>query len=168
MNVLFHVTTAVGIVATLTDTNKINSVKDSLIPGLFAFGCGIFIHGVLDYMPHTYPIAPKVDFVLSLLIIIALIYLSGRKYSIIIGLAFLGSVFPDIVDLLPAILNKYAGLDLPVNDKFFIWHRQEYSGSIFTGHDLLSDINHICVVVLTAVICWFRRADLQRIFKRAK
>jgi hypothetical protein len=165
MNVLFHVTTAVGVAVVLTDTTKIKSVKESIKPAFFAFVCGIMIHGVLDYMPHTYPLSAKMDAILGFLIICVATFISNRKYTFVVVFAFLGSIFPDLIDLLPSILNKYSGMDISFyQGKLFPWHWSEYSGSIFTGKDIVSDMNHILVVLLTFIICWFRRTDFKKIF----
>ena len=67
------------------------------------------------------------------------------------------------MDLLPAILNKYVGLHLPIIDKIFPWHWHDYSGSIYTQNCGVSTFNHILVVLTIAVICWFRRVDLLEI-----
>ena len=166
MNVIFHVTTALGVAAVLTDTFNIKSVKESFIPASFAFISGVIIHGILDYLPHTYPLSAKVDTVLGLLIIVGVTFLSNRKYTLIVGLAFLGSIFPDLVDLLPSVADKYLGLDITNHTKVFPWHWKEYSGSIFNGNDRVSDINHILVLALTAIVCWFRRRDLKKILSK--
>ncbi len=165
MNVLFHVTTAVGVAVVLTDTTKIKSVKESITPAFFAFVCGVVIHGILDYMPHTYPFNAKLDAILGLLIMCIAVFISTRKYILIVSLAFLGSIFPDLIDLMPSILNRYLGLNISFyQDKLFPWHWSEYSGSIFIGKNIVSDINHILVVLLTAIICWCRRTDFKNIF----
>lgn len=166
MNVFFHVSTAIGVAVVLTDTTKIKSVKASIIPALFAFGCGVIIHGILDYLPHGYPFNAKPDAILGLLIISITTFLSAKKYRLIVGAAFLGSIFPDLLDLLPSIVNKYSGLSIFVNEyKFFPWHWKEYSGSIFTaGMDPVSALNHLMVILLTVITCWFRRTDMKRMF----
>lgn len=168
MNVFFHVTTAIGIVAIVTDTNKIQSARDTIIPALSGFLMGLVIHGVLDYMPHCYPFAAKVDMIISLLIIIIAFVLANKKYYLIWLFSFLGSVFPDIIDLLPSILDKYLNLNLSISEKVFPWHWNEYSGSIFTGQDTVSDINHLLVIVVTFVVCWCRRSDLKQMFMKEK
>lgn len=165
MNVIFHVATAVGITIVATDTKRINSFKDTILPALGAFSCGIILHGALDYTPHTYPLSGTIDSIVSLLIIIALITRTKRKFLPILLSAVLGSIFPDLVDLSPHLLNRYVGLEIPEYNKIFPWHYPEYSGSIFSaGNHLVSNINHLLTLTVIAFVCWFRRSDLQQIF----
>ncbi len=168
MNVIFHVTTAVGLTVALADTLKVKTIKDSFIPAICAFGCGVIVHGILDYLPHTYPFSAKSDMLISLIMIGIILYLSHKKYLLIILSAILGCILPDLIDLLPPMLNKYIGLNIPVDDKLFPWHAPEYSGSIFTGTSNASDINHITVILITGAICWCRRTDFENIFIRKK
>ncbi|GHV38255.1 hypothetical protein FACS1894179_01360 [Bacteroidia bacterium] len=164
MNIFFHVATAVGVTATLTDTNRIESGKDSYKTGLLSMFCSCIIHGILDYIPHTYPLSSKLDVAISLIIIIILVWKANKPYRTIVSLAILGSILPDLIDLLPSISAKYTRLSLPVYDKVFPWHWSEYSGSIFGKSDTVSDINHILVLTVICVVCWCRRTDLKQVF----
>jgi len=164
MNVIFHVTTAIGLAVALTDTTRIRDAKDTIIPAVSAFVSGIFIHGVIDYLPHTYPFSAKLDIIISFLFIVIILVIVKKKYLSIMGLAFWGCILPDIIDLLPPMINKYLGFQLTVNDKIFPWHTHEYSGSIFIGTSIASDINHIAVVLITAMVCWCRRNDFMSFF----
>ena len=132
MNIFFHTTAAIGLIATLNDTkNSSSSNKKSIQRSLVAFGVGIVSHGALDYIPHCYPINPKLDVILGLLIMISLTIKCKPNYRLIVAATFLGSIFPDLIDLSPQILNQYLGLSLPIQEKIFPWHWQKYSGSIF-------------------------------------
>ena len=77
------------------------------------------------------------------------------------------SIFPDLIDLGPAIANKIFGINLPILEKLFPWHWPHYSGSIYTNNCGVSTLNHFLVVFTVVVICWFRRKDLKTIFKLA-
>jgi hypothetical protein len=108
MNVIFHTTTAISVALLLTDTNKIKQSTTSEIiywSSLFAFTVGLISHGALDYIPHCYPINSKVDAIAGLTMILITIWLTNKKYRLIIGFSFLGSIAPDIVDLSPSIIN---------------------------------------------------------------
>ncbi|MDR2956429.1 MAG: hypothetical protein LBV43_15255 [Prevotella sp.] len=168
MNILFHLVTSVGVTVIVTDTTGICKVREGIIPGICAFSAGLIIHGILDYLPHTYPFSATVDVFLSLLVVAALIISSKPKYWLIICLAMLGSVFPDVIDLLPSILNKYLTFDLPVGNKIFPWHWADYSGSIFIGKSIASDINHFSVLIITIIVCYCRRKDFIEIFIKRK
>ncbi len=167
MNVLFHTTTAIGIAVLLTDTNaieKLNSSKKVISTGIFAFAVGVISHGALDYIPHCYPINSKVDAIASLIIILAAILVSNKKYRLIMALSFLGSLIPDIIDLSPGILNKLFDLKIPTVCNIFPWHYQQYSGSIYTDDCSISKLNHLLLILTIVVICWCRKTDFKILF----
>lgn len=67
-----------------------------------------------------------------------------RHNGFLLGVCFIGSLFPDLIDLGPAIANKYLGLSLPVF-KVFPWHWQEHSGSIYDGSRATESLLcHLC------------------------
>lgn len=51
---------------------------------------------------------------------------------VLLSACYLGALFPDLVDLGPAIVNKRLGWSLPVV-KIFPWHWPRYSGSVYDG-----------------------------------
>ncbi|MDQ3322286.1 MAG: hypothetical protein M3525_07640 [Acidobacteriota bacterium] len=55
-----------------------------------------------------------------------------RRNFILLVACYFGCLFPDLLDLSPAMLNKRTGFDLPVF-KAFPWHWHIYSGSIYDG-----------------------------------
>lgn len=165
MNVFFHVVTGIGIAVAVTDTERLNKIKDSFIPAFCALLLGIVAHGVLDYLPHTYPFSTMLDVLISVPIIGLCIVKAKRKYRLILITAFLGCILPDLVDLLPSILHKYWGFRLPAYDTVFLFHMKEYSGSIFKGESFSSDINHISVIMATAILIWCRKRDFLNIFR---
>lgn len=167
MNVLFHTTTAIGIAVLLTETSKDKSpmvLKRQFATAFFAFIFGVIAHGAIDYIPHCYPIHSKVDMILGLMMILSLTWLSRPAYRLIIFTAFIGSVFPDLVDLGPAMANDLLALNLPIWDKVFPWHWPKYSGSLYGQDCGVSNLNHFLVVFIVLMICWFRRKDLKNIF----
>lgn len=169
MNVIFHTTTALGIAVLLTDTNRIEqsiSYRTIAFTGFAAFIVALVSHAALDYIPHCYPVNSKLDVIGGLLIILTLTWLTKGKYRLITALSFLGSIFPDLVDLSPAILNKQIGLELPIFDQLFPWHWHENSGSIYSSNCNVSTFNHMILVLSIAVICWCRRTDLKVLFNK--
>lgn len=168
MNVLFHTTTAIGVAVILTDTKRIGQSNTSMtivLTGILAFFVGVISHGALDYIPHCYPINSKIDVIAGLFMICVVTWLTNKKYRIIMGLSFLGSVFPDIIDLFPEIVSSQLGITIPKTDKVFPWHFHDYSGSIFTGNCTNSNLNHTLLMLTLSIICWSRRADFKMIFK---
>lgn len=166
MNIIFHTATAIGVTVLLTDTNRITpeaGIKKGIWTALSAFFVGFATHAAIDYMPHCYPINSKADALISLIVIILALWFIRKPYKLIAGLSFLGCIFPDIIDLLPQILNKYLGLGFPVAEKIFPWHWQEYTGAIINHHCAVSVLNQIILLLTIAMICWFRRTDLKQL-----
>jgi hypothetical protein len=168
MNVLFHTTTAIGIVVLLTNTKNIQQSKHIATTSLIVFVTALFSHGILDYIPHCYPIPSKLDVLLGLIMILTGVLLSNKRYRLIVALAFLGCIIPDLIDLSPAIMNKQLGWHLPIFNKIFPWHLKTYSGSIYNGQCTVSNINHIVLVVLIGAVFWLRRSTMKRIFNGNK
>ena len=166
MNILFHTTAAIGLIATLNETSSEEySNKRKIVLGFIYFAISVVSHGALDYIPHCYPINPKIDVIIGAIVIGTLTFLSKPKYRLIVGLTFLGNIFPDIVDLSPQILNKYLGLSIPINDKIFPWHWEKYSGSIFNEDCKTYTLNHFILVAVIFAICIMKKNILKNIFK---
>jgi hypothetical protein len=169
MNVIFHTTTAIGVTVLLTDTVRLGDkpTLQQVIPtGIYAFSIGIISHGILDFIPHCYPINSKVDAISGLLMILMTIWQTNTHFRVITGLACLGAIFPDIVDLGPKIINKQLNLGLTLPDAIFPWHWHTYSGSIYTQTCSVSTLNHLLLVLTVGVIIWIRRTDLKVLFKK--
>ncbi len=169
MNVLFHTTTAISVAVMLTDTKRIELSKTStnaVWTSVLAFIVGLILHGALDYIPHCYPINSKIDTIAGLALILTTIWLTNKKYRLIVGLSFLGSIFPDLVDLSPHIINKQLGLSLPTFKIIFPWHLHKYSGSIFNDNCDNSKLNHLLLIFTISIVCWCRQTDLKTMFNK--
>lgn len=169
MNVIFHTSTAIALATLAATTNpskKLISPKSKTIRCIGVFFMGIAAHAVLDYAPHCYPINSKVDVILSSIIILASIFLASKNYRLILAFSVFGNIFPDIVDLSPAIINKQLGLKLPIFENFFPWHWREFSGSIYTNSCRLSSIIHISLAFVLLCIFYFNRISLYHIFRK--
>lgn len=165
MNVLFHTTTALGIAVLFTHTK---SKRPSITTSIFVFIIGILSHGILDTIPHCYPIPSKLDVSLGLLMILTATWFSHKKYRIIVLSAFIGCIMPDLIDLSPAIVNKQLGWNLPVFDKLFPWHFKQFSGSIYTDDCTISTMNHSIVVIALGAACWYRRSVVKVMFRKGE
>ena len=166
MNVLFHTSAAIAVIAIIVETKNTDSLfsSKSIKLGFTSFILGIVSHGMLDIIPHCYPFNSKVDAIASFLIMVTSLFLIKKRYRFIVGMAFLGSVFPDMIDLSPQILNKYLGFSLPEIDKIFPWHKHEYSGSIYNGNCNKSIIYQLITLAGVITICYFKRRKLKRLF----
>jgi hypothetical protein len=167
MNITFHTITAIGVAVLITDTSKTENhfpLENKFVLGFSAFFLGIISHGILDYIPHCYPIKSKIDILLGFIIICVGIFFTNRKYRFITALAFLGCIFPDLIDELPRIINKYFGLHLPVHRNYFPWHWKRYSGSIYVKPNMVSALNHIALILTVCLICYLRKNDFKNLF----
>jgi len=117
-------------------------------------------------MPHCYSNNIKIDAIAGLTMIIILIWFTNKIYWLIIILALLGCILPELIDLLPQIFNKHIRFNLPILQKIFPWHWAVYSGSIFTKNGNVSNINNLLVVFTTILICWVKQRDLKRIIQK--
>lgn len=171
MNVLFHLTSAIGLAVLLTDAKSLTrsqTVRPVLVTGILGFAAGIISHGALDYIPHCYPVNAKADAVTGLLLMLFLTVKTNRKFRFITVATLLGTVFPDLVDLAPAILNKQLDLNLPIVEKIFPWHWKEYSGSIYQSSCNISTLNHLLLGASVIIVCWCRRVDVVEMTKRGR
>ncbi len=168
MNIIFHTAASIGLSVLLTDTRNIENSNKKTVnivkTGAFAFLSGIFLHGILDYIPHCYPLSAKYDILISLMIISTVILLAKKDYKLIFIFAFIGNIFPDLIDLLPSILNKYLKLNVIVYKKIFPWHFLEYSGSLYNVSCKVSAVNHLIVLFFLLIILCFRVIDVKNIF----
>jgi hypothetical protein len=165
MNVTFHMLSAVATAAILSSRQNNRTSHRCVPPNLSVvaagFVVGVFAHGLLDYAPHSYPIKPIADVSISLALLGTAMTLANPRCRLLLGACSLGSVFPDLVDLAPAIVNKRLGWSLPVV-KLFPWHWRQYSGSIYDGSRKLDSLLcHILVIAASFILlCVFRRSFL--------
>jgi hypothetical protein len=164
MNVIFHTATAVATVVLIADCkSKVSSIS-YMSRCFLSLATGIIFHSILDYVPHCYPLNSKLDVIISSIIMIFLFWRTPKQYKIILAAAFIGNILPDIIDLLPGILNKLFNLKIKIIAKIFPWHWSLYSGSIYSGSCNVSNLNHLMIVALVCVICWCRKKQFKAIF----
>jgi hypothetical protein len=152
VNVVFHILGALGTASVLAQTTKTASAFPKSIFDLAApvagFAIGIAAHGLMDAAPHGYPLRAGADVLLALLMMAAAFGLADPRRWVLLAACCAGALFPDLVDLGPAILNKHFGLSLPVV-KIFPWHWPEHSGSIYDGsRAVASAVCHLIALVL--------------------
>jgi len=165
MNVTFHVLSAVGATAVLSSRQKDWESRKSpasfSLPGLAgALIAGVLLHGVLDWIPHSYPINSVVDVGASLALLAVAMALVRQRHRLPLSMCALGSLLPDLVDLGPAIINKRLGWSLPVF-KFFPWHWPQFSGSIYDGSRGFTSLScHLLVVTASLAMLYLYRDSL--------
>lgn len=168
MNVLIHLATGFATAFAITETKKLRTKKQIITTSIIGLLISVMSHGLLDYSPHCYPINSRLDFILSLISLTGLIYFAIKKMRIIIFSCLIGSVLPDIIDLLPSILNKQFGFNLPTHKNIFPWHWKEFSGSIYSQDCFVSNINIGLITFSVIGILYLKRSNLKTTYSRSK
>ena len=134
-------------------------MQDSLPVLTVGFVTGVLLHGLLDWLPHSYPIPNSVDIVVSLILFAVALVLVKQQHRPLLCVCFLGAIFSDLVDLGPPMINKEFGWSLPVV-RVFPWHWRRYSGSIYNGSKVFdSFLLHLLVIGISAICLYaFREA----------
>ena len=166
MNVTFHTTGALATAAFLSST-QVHAVSEdrtvprcSLLIGVIAVVAGIVEHGIMDYLPHSYPIPSGVDVFVSITLFVVAIGLTRPKFRVLVTACFIGSILPDLVDLGPPILNRHLDWTLPTV-RIYPWHWPQYSGSLYHGaKKLQSVVSHSVLIGVCVSLCWFYRHSL--------
>jgi hypothetical protein len=170
MNIIFHTLASLSTAAVLGSRWQALNSNRLFMPSDFPFLAGgfitgIFMHGLLDYIPHAYPIKSAVDVTVSLGFFFAMLFFVKRRLWFLLIACFFGGIFPDLVDLGPGIINNFLGWSLPTI-KFFPWHWKEYSGSIYDGsRSTESLLYHLIVIGISAGLLYAFRRDLLGVAK---
>lgn len=159
MNVTFHTITGLAIGSAMTaqmkdvEANKLIKARDIPLIGA-GFVLGVISHGIMDILPHQYPFKSSTDIITALAIFLGAMLFVRKRFYLVFAFAFLGSIFPDLVDLGPEMANQFLGFSLPTSrEQFFLWHRDAFSGSIYTkGDNPLSDLTHMLVMGFAGVV----------------
>ncbi len=165
MNATFHTLAGLAAAAVLSSRHQVRGsalfVAAADLPLLaVGFILGVLTHGLLDFAPHSYPIKSPADVALSLALFTTAFVFAKRRNWLLLGVCFLGSISPDLVDLGPAQFNKRLGWSLPVV-KCFPWHWPQHSGSIYDGsRGLASFFCHLVLVGTSAGFVYVVRRQL--------
>jgi len=164
VNVTFHTVAALATAAILSSKRRVrvpvqSPGRDTPFLPAIGFLIGVLLHGLLDYVPHSYPFDSRLDVSLSLTLASLAIAMSKPKNRLLALACYLGCIFPDLIDLGPAAINKLLGWSL-TTVKIFPWHWRRYSGSVYDGSRSLESLSfHIVVVALSiGLLCGYRRA----------
>lgn len=150
MNVTFHVLMGIAVAAALSPRKSVVG-GGTLVTGFVA---ALGSHGLLDYIPHSYPIKSGVDVGLAFCIFSLALFFANVHIRLFLVTCFLGSILPDLIDLAPGILNRHLGLSLP-EVKWFPWHWRQYSGSIYDGtRRTVSSVTHVTVLAIALSLIW--------------
>jgi len=165
VNVTFHTAGALATAAFLSSTrshpaSEATAARPSLLIAVIGFVAGVVEHGVMDYIPHSYPMPSSMDVAFSLILFTLAVALTKPQFRLLVTVCFIGSILPDLVDLGPPILNHHLGWSLPTV-KLFPWHWPQYSGSLYHGMKRLqSAVAHAVVICVCVSLCWLYRHSL--------
>ena len=165
MNVTFHTAGALATAAFLSSTqsrpaSEKTAARPSVLIAVIGFVAGAVEHGVMDHVPHSYPIPSGMDVAFSLILFTVAVALTKPQFRVLVTACFMGSIFPDLVDLGPPILNRHFGWSLPTV-RLFPWHWPQYSGSLYHGMKRFqSAVSHAVVTCVCVSLCWLYRHSL--------
>jgi hypothetical protein len=169
MNILLHTTTAITIAATTIGKSEFlddKPIVPTLKKGLFVFLAAFISHAALDFIPHCYPLPAKIDVIVSLAVFGLFLFRIQKEFRIFMILAFVGGIFPDLIDLGPAIIGKYTVLSFGSSSKVFPWHWEGFSGSIYNFNCAKSYFYLACLLLVCAIMWLIKWKDITNIFKR--
>jgi hypothetical protein len=130
----------------------------------FTFLLAVMSHGVLDGLPHEYPFRALGDTFFTIGLFATAMLLIEPRFRLLLAIAFVGAVLPDVIDHVPRDLNRHLGWHLPEYPKLFPWHHPEGSGSlsgvVAPRAREASLANHVIVVTFCATLMWLSRRAL--------
>jgi hypothetical protein len=154
VNVAFHELVGIAIAQeTGARLGTRESGKRAPVAWTVAFVLAVLSHGILDALPHYYPLPSAVDGVVSITLVAAWLLLVPRWMRWPLFAIGFGALLPDIVDHLPKDLHRHLHLDLPVLPNLFPWHWRTDSGSLTGRTGPLwreSLTNHLIVLAFCA------------------
>lgn len=165
MNITYH--TMVGIASSSVIAKKY-STKDNkkdnykilkvIIIGIIV---NILLHGVLDLIPHNYPISLMNDIILVLCLSIFSIIFIKKKYRILTLSCICGSILPDIIDkfIVKIVLNS--------KNYLFPWHDSEVVNKFykiyikFISVEYYGLMNILITLIFLGVIIFYRKVFIR-------
>lgn len=157
MNITYH--TMVGIASSSVIAKKYNKKSNNNLLKVIIIGIivNILLHGVLDLIPHNYPISLMSDIILVLFLSILSIIFIKKKYRILTLSCICGSILPDIIDkfILKIVLNS--------NTYLFPWHNSEIVNKFyqiyikFISVEYYGVMNILITVIFFGVIIFHRK-----------
>jgi len=159
MNVVFHGLAAIGLThVVLADRPPTKATYAA------AAVLGVLSHGILDGLPHQYPLRASVDIVAAIALVGVVTWKwMPPSHRLLLGWTFAFAVLPDVIDLGPAMVVHAVTGDRLHQPHLFPWHWPEGSGSIFDNtKPWVSTTNHVIVVTFAVAAVVFGRRRLPR------
>ena len=168
MNVAFHELAGIAIAqetAAWLGTPRAGRIVDRRRRGLVwagAFVMAALAHGVLDALPHYYPLPPVGDAIVSMALVATWVWIAPPWLRLPLFVTCLGALVPDIIDHVPDDLHKHLHLDIPVPPNFFPWHWNGGSGSLVgrSGPRWAESLTYHAIVVAFCLVAIARTSSV--------
>jgi hypothetical protein len=167
MNVTFHALASLAIahVAAVVPRSSQAAASPPFARYVVVVVAAVASHGVLDGLPHTYPVPSPVDVVFAPCLVLAWSRLVHPSFRALLVTSFFGAVLPDIIDLGPSIVARLCGIGVPTMPHVFPWHWPVGSGSIYSPtptQAFVSTVNHAIVIALSIALIITHREAFHR------
>jgi hypothetical protein len=159
VNVAFHELVAIALAH---EAGTSGESPDACGAGRWAWTCVLAVasHGIVDALPHYYPLASWEDAIVSIVLVTVWCLLVPRRMRKPLLIVCVAALLPDIVDHGPDDLRKHLGLPFPALPNLFPWHWPAGSGS-WRGRGgpnwIVSLVNHVIVVAFCATAIYRNR-----------
>jgi hypothetical protein len=134
MNVIFHTVASLGIAHLFARGVSAAAprpfVRADALPLAGALVSGVLSHGILDGLKHGYPVYYWADPPLAALLALVWAACVKRRFRPLFAAAFLGAIFPDLLDHGPDIVRQLLAWPMPSFDNVFPWHWNDGTGSL--------------------------------------
>ena len=165
MNVTFHALGSFAAAAVLSLKSDENWISVSALKKYaVGFCAGILVHGILDFLPHNYPLSSKFDVIFALVLFLFFLLMAQKQNRLLVLVCFVGAIFPDLIDLSAAIADKHLGIPVsPLSFKIFPWHWKDFSGSVYDdSRNLESNIYHLSFLLVCFYLIYMYRKKFLR------
>ncbi|HHV30617.1 hypothetical protein [Acetivibrio mesophilus] len=161
MNLVFHTVFSVS-TSPIVAKNIVKTNKPLRYLGL-GFASNIIMHGVMDLVPHDYPVTTMVDISISFVLFLLSIIFVKRELRNSVFFCFLGGVLPDLID-------KGLFRVLRMNSiKLFPWHWANVINFFYKWYFnhawLFSICNALAIIVSVGLLLINRRFIFESMLK---
>jgi len=151
VNLIFHTVFSVS-TSPVISKKIVKSDKTLKYLGL-GFISNIIMHGVMDLVPHDYPITTMMDVFISFALFFLAIIFVKKEFRSAVFFCFLGGALPDLVD-------KGFFRVLRMNSiKLFPWHWSNVINFFYKWykHNWLFTMGNILAIVVSLCLLWANR-----------
>jgi len=162
MNLVFH--TAFSVSTSTFFTKKVDKTDKTVKYLSIGFASNVIMHGVMDLLPHNYPVSTFVDVFVSFAFFLFSILFIKREYITTVGLCFLGGVLPDLIDKGLFRILRIRSF------KLFPWHWPNVINYFYKWyiHASLFKIFNILALLVSVILLWINREFiLKHMLKKA-